>query len=84
MRMTILSTKLSNITMIRIHRNYLCLTFKSSIKKIKNTKTVTIALHVYNNLQYKITLSSGLLGYCQRSATIHPTQERAYRVKTVS
>ena len=36
-----------------------------------------------NKSPYKITLSIGLLGYCETNATIFPTKEIAYRVKNI-
>ena len=55
----------------------------SSFKYAKNTIADTIALHVYNNSPYKITLHLGILGYCEKRATFHPTQEKAYRVNNI-
>ena len=45
----------------------------SSIKHTKNTNSDIISLHVHNNSPYKLTLSLGLLGYCETNATISPT-----------
>ena len=55
----------------------------SSIKYLKNTNSDIILLHVYNNTPYQITLSLGLLGYCETNATISPINEVAYRVKNI-
>ena len=52
----------------------------SSIKKVKNSNSDMISLHVYNNSPNKITLPVGLLGYCETNATFSPTKEVAYRV----
>ena len=52
----------------------------SSIKKVKNSNSDMISLHVYNNCPNKITLPVGLLGYCETNATFSPTKEVAYRV----
>ena len=42
-----------------------------------------ISLYVYNNSPYKITLSLGLLGYCESNGSISPTKEVAYRVNNI-
>ena len=55
----------------------------SSIKYTKNTNSDIISLHVYNNSPYKITLSLGLLGYCETNAIISPTLEVAYRQNSI-
>ena len=47
---------------------------------MKNSTSDIFSLHVYNNSPYKITLSLGLLGYCETKATTSPTKEVAYRV----
>ena len=49
----------------------------SSTKCTKNTKSDIIALYVYNNSPYKITLPLGLVGYCGTNATISPVVEAA-------
>ena len=38
----------------------------SSIKYLKNTNSDIILLHVYNKTPYQVTLSLGLLGYCEK------------------
>ena len=55
----------------------------SSIKYSKNTNSDIISLHVYNNTPYQVTLSLGLLGYCETNATISPINEVAYRVNNI-
>ena len=55
----------------------------SSIKYLKNTNSVIISLHVYNNTSYRLTLPLGLLGYCETNATTSPIKEVAYRVNNV-
>ena len=55
----------------------------SSIKHSKNTKSDINSLHVYNNTPYQVTLTLGLLGYCETNATISPTNEVAYRVYNI-
>ena len=55
----------------------------SSIKYSKNTNCDIILLHVYNTTLYQITLSLGLLGYCETNATISPINEAAYRVYNI-
>ena len=55
----------------------------SSIKYSKNTNSDIISLHVYNNTPYQVTLSSGLLGYCETNATNSPINEVAYRVNNI-
>ena len=55
----------------------------SSIKYSKNTNSDIISLHVYNNTPYQITLLLGLLGYCEKNATISPIIEVAYRVNNI-
>ena len=55
----------------------------SSIKYTKNTNSDLISLHVYNNSPHKITLSLGVLGYCETNATVSPTLKVAYRVNKV-
>ena len=52
----------------------------SSIKYGVVTDTDITALHVYKKPPYKTTLPLEFLGYCERNATFHPTQERAFRV----
>ena len=42
-----------------------------------------ISLHLYNNSPYEITLTLGLLGYCGTNATIHSTEEKAFRVNNI-
>ena len=48
---------------------------------MKHSNSDIISLHVYNNSPYQITLTLGLLGYCETNATTSPTNEVAYRVK---
>ena len=55
----------------------------SSIKNTKNTNSDIISLHIYKKLPYKITLSLGLLGFCETNATTFPTLEVAYRVNKI-
>ena len=55
----------------------------SSIKYLKNTNSDIISLHVYNNTPYQVTLPLGLLGYCEKNATISPIHEVAYRVNYI-
>ena len=50
---------------------------------MKHSNSDNISLHVYNNSPYQITLSLGLLGYCETNATTLPTNEVAYRVNNV-
>ena len=38
---------------------------------------------MYNTSTYKITLPSGLLGYCETNATTSPAKEVAYRVNII-
>ena len=52
----------------------------SSIKYTKDTNSDVISLHVYNNSPHKITLHLGTLGYGETIATLHPTEERSFRV----
>ena len=49
----------------------------------KETNSDIIFLHVHINSSYKITLRLELLGYCQTNASIHPTEERAFRVNNI-
>ena len=49
----------------------------SSLKYMKNSHSDMISFHVNNNSPYKITLPLGLLGYCETTATISPTKEKA-------
>ena len=55
----------------------------SSIRYEKDLNSDIISLHVYNNTPNKITLSLGLLGYCETNATTSPVKERAYRVNNI-
>ena len=55
----------------------------SSIKYLKDSNSDMIYLHIYNNSPYKITLSLGLIGYCETNATISPTKEIAYTVNNI-
>ena len=55
----------------------------SSIKYLKNSNSDIISLHVYNNTPYQVTLTLGLLGYCETNATISPIHEKAYRVNNI-
>ena len=55
----------------------------SSIKYSKSTNSDIISLHVCNNTPYQITLSLGILGYCETNATISPIIEVAYRVNNI-
>ena len=55
----------------------------SSIKYLKNTNSDIISLHVYNNTPYQVTLTLGLLGYCETNATISPMHEKVYRVNNI-
>ena len=55
----------------------------SSIKNMKHLNSDIISLHVYNNSPYQITLSLGLLGYCETNATTSSTNEVAFRVKNI-
>ena len=55
----------------------------SSIKHMKDSNSDTISLHICNNSPYKITLPLQLLGYCEISATISPTNKIAYRVNNI-
>ena len=52
----------------------------SSFKYAKNTNTDIISQYVYNNSPCKLTITLGLLGYCETNATFHLTQERSIRV----
>ena len=49
----------------------------------KKINSDIISLHVYNNTPNKITLSLGLLGYCETNATTSPVKEIAYRVNNI-
>ena len=55
----------------------------SSIKYVKNTNSDIISLHVYNNTPNRITLTPGLLGYCETNATTSPVKEVAHRVNNI-
>ena len=55
----------------------------SSIKYERNSNSDIISLHVYNNTPNKITLTLGLLGYCETNATTSPVKEIAYRVNNI-
>ena len=55
----------------------------SSIKYLKNTNSAKILLHMYNNTPYEVILLLGLLGYCEKNATISPVHEIAYRVNNI-
>ena len=56
----------------------------SSIKYKKNSYSDMItSIHIYNTSPYKKTLPLGLLGYCEKNATISPTKETAYRVNNI-
>ena len=55
----------------------------SSIKYLKNTNSDIISLHVNIKTPYQITLSLGLLGYCETNATTSPVHEVAYRVNNI-
>ena len=55
----------------------------SSIQYMKDSNSDRIALHIYNNSPYRITLPLGLLGYCETKATVSPTKEIAYRANKV-
>ena len=46
----------------------------SSIKYRKHSNSDIISLHVNNSSPYQITLSLGLLGYCETNATTSPTK----------
>ena len=69
---------MSNLEFRLIH-NFFRVTI-SSIKYMKDSNSDRIYLHIYNNSPYKITLTLGLLGYCETNATISPTKEITYRV----
>ena len=47
----------------------------SFIKYMKNSNSDMIFVHIYNNSPYKMTLSLGLLGYCETKATISPQRK---------
>ena len=55
----------------------------SSIRYEKDINSDIISLHVYNNTPNKITLSLGLLGYCETNPTTSPVKEVAYRVNNI-
>ena len=55
----------------------------SSIKYKKHSNSDIISLHVYNNSPYQITITLGLLEYCETNATTLPTNEEAYRVNNI-
>ena len=50
---------------------------------MKDSSSGTISLHIYNNSPYKITLPLGILGFCETNATVSPTKETVYRVKSI-
>ena len=54
-----------------------------TIKYMKTSNSDMISLHVYYNSPYKITLSFGLLGYCENDATTSSTKKVAYRVNII-
>ena len=55
----------------------------SSIKYMKSSNSDITSLHKYNNSPYQITLTLGLLGYCETNSTASPTNEVAYRVNNI-
>ena len=55
----------------------------SSKKYMKISNSDIISLHVYNNSPHQITLTLGLLGYCETNATTLSTNEVAYRVNNI-
>ena len=58
--------------------------FKQTINYAEITDTDTIALHVYNNSPYKVTLPWLLLGDCETNAIFfHPKQEKVSRIKNI-
>ena len=50
---------------------------------MEHSNSDIISLHVYNNSPHQITLTLGLLGYCETNATTLPTNEVAYRVNNI-
>ena len=50
---------------------------------MKNSNSDIILLHLYNISPYQITLTLGLLGYCETNAKTSPTNEVAHRVNNI-
>ena len=69
---------MSDLEFKPIHK--MCRVTNSSIKYAKNTNSDVTSLHAFNSSPKKITLPSGLIGYCEINATFHPTKEKAFSV----